>query len=283
MTPGKSIALVVPSQAITSLLCPGDDTAGQDGSALTRAQTSNHTAPPPPPRPGDALEGKGPQGPRRRRLDRRLEEVAKAVGGSGNRHTTARKVQTTEKSEAPPPSRQQSASCLSGGRSGEAPSPRPPPRPCPQRGTHALRLLRLRKPPNPRGSTAPSPQPPRAYLWPGSRRRQGPHGDSDTRRCPTPRPAGHRRGRVLLLPHATPSPPGPVVGPECLPFSPGPVALALLDDGASSWGGGYCVLKPMSMPHSPSALDPAACCSCSALWSPQSRPRATKHPPPNTP
>ena len=33
------------------------------------------------PLPRDALEGKGPQRPPRRRLDRRLEEVAEAAGG----------------------------------------------------------------------------------------------------------------------------------------------------------------------------------------------------------
>ena len=33
------------------------------------------------PKARDALEGKGPQRPPQRRLDRRLEEVAKAVGG----------------------------------------------------------------------------------------------------------------------------------------------------------------------------------------------------------
>ena len=37
--------------------------------------------PPPPPLPRDALEGKGPQRRPQRRLGRRLEEVAKAVGG----------------------------------------------------------------------------------------------------------------------------------------------------------------------------------------------------------
>ena len=35
----------------------------------------------PPPPPTDAFEGKGPQRRPRRRLDRRLEEVTKAVGG----------------------------------------------------------------------------------------------------------------------------------------------------------------------------------------------------------
>ena len=37
--------------------------------------------PPPPPPARDASEGKGPQRRPHRRLDRRLEEVAKAVGG----------------------------------------------------------------------------------------------------------------------------------------------------------------------------------------------------------
>ena len=43
---------------------------------------SQMTLPERSPQASDALEGKGPQGPPQRRLDRRLEEVAKAVGGS---------------------------------------------------------------------------------------------------------------------------------------------------------------------------------------------------------
>ena len=43
---------------------------------------SGHSHPARHPWTSDALEGKGPQGPPQRRLDRRLEEVAKAVGGS---------------------------------------------------------------------------------------------------------------------------------------------------------------------------------------------------------
>ena len=46
-----------------------------------RPQPSLLPHPPPPPPPRDALEGKGPRRPPQRRLDRRLEEVAKAFGG----------------------------------------------------------------------------------------------------------------------------------------------------------------------------------------------------------
>ena len=42
-----------------------------------------HPIHPPHPTPRDALEGKGPQRRPQKRFDRRLEEVAKAVGGWG--------------------------------------------------------------------------------------------------------------------------------------------------------------------------------------------------------
>ena len=54
--------------------------AGAFGRALSTTERACAVLPPPPPI-RDALEGQGPQRWPQKRLDRRLEEVAKAVGG----------------------------------------------------------------------------------------------------------------------------------------------------------------------------------------------------------
>ena len=65
-------------------MCRCESADGGSSYCHTRAPSMAHIAalvPSQGPLPGNALEGKGPQRPPGRRLDRRLEEVAKAVGG----------------------------------------------------------------------------------------------------------------------------------------------------------------------------------------------------------